>query len=72
MARHGAGDTEETPVGTPGFPSGRSPGEGKMIALSTSTVPNDPQFLAGPLTPSLLVRAANPRHNLSRRSQRRV
>jgi len=34
-----------------------------MIALSTSTVPNDPQFLAGPLTSSLLVQAANPGHD---------
>jgi len=46
-----------------GFRTGDPPwGEGKMIALSTSTVPNDPQFL-GPLTPSSLVRAANPRHD---------
>src|SRR5215472_4718539 len=51
-----------------GFRTGDPPwGEGKMIALSTSTVPNDPQFLLGPLTPSLLVCAADPRHDLSRR-----
>jgi len=41
-----------------------------MIALSTSTAPNDLQFLAGSLTPSLLVWAANPRHDRQRRSQR--
>jgi hypothetical protein len=50
-ARRGSGSSfekEEAPVGTPGLPNGRSPwGEGKMIALSTSTVVDRSQFLAG-------------------------
>jgi hypothetical protein len=38
-----------------------------MIPLPSSTVPDDPRFLTGmpALTPSLLVRAANPRHHVA-------
>jgi hypothetical protein len=56
---------EEAPVwGDAGASERAIPlGEGEMIALSGSTVPNGARFLAGPLTPSLLVRTANPRHD---------
>jgi len=46
--------------GRRGFRAGDPLGEGNVIALSTSTVPDDPRFLAGPLTPSLLAQSRQP------------
>ena len=68
--------TEEPPVWGNAGASERAilRGGGRLIALFASTGPNDPRFLASlpPLTPSLLARTADPRHDPRRRSQRPV
>src|SRR5215472_11484095 len=60
-------ETEEAPVGTPGLPNGRSPLRGgeddRPIRLNSDQSPAVPHRIATPLTPSLLVRVADPRHD---------